>query len=484
MVPDVSLPDDLRRYGDAARTYAWVMHERIATHPGAVTAVLASLALGYVAYRLFEPLPAGTWPELKDSVVFEYSGWYLAQGNRLYVDIWDIKPPLVHEITAVLALLAGDDVALYHVLNLLANCAAIVLGAVATAGIVHELTDDSFGAITAGLATFTFPFYFYRALIGFKTKYFVVAAGLGCLYFAYRERPIAAGVVGAVVGGFWQFSIIFPLGALGLCWQTDGFDGTKRFLAAGGVTGGSILLPVVLWGSVPGMVAEVLLTPLLTTEQHAFSDRLQYIIRSLGKSLPVAVIGLTGIAGGLIPGRIRREWPLVLTVGWFTTQLVALDYDSLPDLFPWFAVVAVGVGLAVASSRRASRSGAEEHRSGATFETGSRSLGVAILAMAALSVATMGGYGTGSTGLTNPDTYDTSTQLDPDYTGGKTYNATERQYVYWNRVEISTCRAFGGVTQQQLVNRLELAEDGPWYEAPCGQFDAIWRAVRSKYGFW
>lgn len=482
MIPAVTIPDALRVPLCSMRTYAAKIRDRIVPNPIAVTVVVVSLFIAYAAYRLFEPLPPGTWPVLKDSVVFEYSGWYLAQGNRLYIDFWEIKPPLVHWVTAVLALVTGGDVVLYHVLNLLANCGAIVLGAAAASGIVHELTDDFSGALVAGVATFTLPFYFYRALIGFKAKYFIVAAGLGCLYLAYRDRYVAAGVTGAAAVGVWQLAVVFPIGALGLSWQADSREGATKFLVAGAGTGLIVLLPVVLWGAVPAMVAEVLLTPLLTTEQHIFTERVQYLIRTLGKTLPIVLIGLAGIAQGLVPRRFQREWPLVLAMAWFTVLLITLDFDYLPDLFPWFAVVCVGVGLAAASQRRSDRIEPDDHRSGTPSQTGSRALAVAVLAMATLSVVTMGGYGTGTTGFTNPDTYDINTQLDPDFAGARTYNASESQYVFWNRVEIPTCRAFGGRTQQRLVNQLELAEDKPWYEAPCGQFDPVWRAVRRKYG--
>lgn len=480
---DLSLPDDLSRYVDAIQTYAAVTRERSAAHPGVITAVLASLFLTYAAYRLYDPLPAGTWPELQDSIIFEYIGWYLSQGNRLYLDVWEVKPPLAFEVTAVLALLAGKNVVLYHILNLLANGAAIVLGAAAAAGIVYELTDDPLGAVVAGIVPFTLPFYYYRALIGFKGKYFVIAAGLSCLYFAYRNRPLLAGVAGAAVVGFWQLAVLFPIGALGLCWQADYRDGVTRFLAAGVSTGVIILLPIVLWGAVPAMVTEVLLTPLLITKGHTFSDRMQFIIRILGTSLPVAVIGLAGIAGGIASSRIHREWPLLIVVGWFTIQMVALDFDARPDLFPWFAVVALGVGLVVGHGRQRIPTRADDDRGAAAWSpSGSAAVAAAILVLAALSVGTMGGFGTGNTGLTSPDTYNTDRQLDPEFGGGRTYNATELQYVYWNRVEIPTCRAFGAYTQSRLVNQVGLAEDRPWYEAPCGQFRPVWRAVRTKYG--
>jgi hypothetical protein len=105
-----------------------------------------------------------------------------------------------------------------------------------------------------------------------------------------------------------------------------------------------------------------------------------------------------------------------------------------------------------------------------------------MLLMATLSVVTMGGYGTGNTGMTDPDTFDTGTEMEPELKPAKTYNATERQYVFWNRQELPNCRALGGYTQYQLVQRLPVDHDGPWYEVPCGQFDPAWRAVRDEYG--
>lgn len=475
------LSDPVRSSLAATRPYLDTVRAALAARPVAVAALVASLFLAVAAVRLFGSLPAGTWPHLRDSVKFEYLGWYLSRGNRLYVDVWAVKPPLPFEITAVLAALAGGDVVRYHVLALLANGVAAVLGAAAAAGIVHELTDDSLGAVVGGVGTFALPFYAYRALIGFKAKYLIVAAGLGCLYLAYRDRSVAAGVAGALAVGLWQLAAVFPVAALGLRWQADGRDGALRVLAAGTATGALVLLPVVLWGAVLAMVTEVLLTPLLVTESHTFADRARYVAATLGTATPVALLGLAGLVGGLTAGRRRREWPLALAVAWFTVAIVAFDFDHAPDLFPWLAVVAVVAGVAVARCRRYPATGDTRVPAGVPTRA-ARVLAAAVLALAALSVAPTAGYGVATTDLTAPDTYDTGTRLDPDFAGAKTYNATEKQYVYWNRVELPTCRALGAYTQARLVNEVGLAGDGPWYEAPCGRFGPAWRAVRSRYG--
>ncbi|MFB6304198.1 MAG: DolP-mannose mannosyltransferase, partial [Haloferacaceae archaeon] len=319
--------------------------------PAAVAAALAALLLAAAAARLFGSLPPGTWPHLRDSVKFEYVGWYLSRGNRLYLDAWAVKPPLPFEVTAVLAAAAGGSVVRYHALAVLANAAAAVVAAAAGAGIVRVLTDDALGAVVGGVGAFALPFYPFRALIGFKAKYLIVAATLGCLYCAYRERPAAAGVAGAAAVGLWQLAAAVPLVALGRCWQTGGRPAAARVVAAGLATGGLVLLPVVAWGAVPAMVTEVVLTPLLVAEDHALADRAWRVAAALGPAAPVALLGLAGVVGGLAPGRVRREWPLAFLAGWFGLALLALDFDNTPDLFPWLAVVSVGAGVAVGRVR-------------------------------------------------------------------------------------------------------------------------------------
>lgn len=444
---------------DLAARYQQV-RETLDAHPLALVAVVASLLQAYAAYRVYEPLGPNEWPVLKDSVIFEYIGWHVARGAKLYIDIWEVKPPLAFEVLSLLALVSGDSVATYHTLVLTLTSAAVVGSAVAVAAVVHELTDDTLGALAGGVTVFALSEFYWRALIGFKSKYLVVVLGLLVVWLALRERPYLAGVTGAACIGFWQLSVIFPLVALGLFVQRR--EGTRRYLAAGVTAGVVVLLPVVLWGAFPAMITEAVLTPLLITEDHALKDRIQFILRVLDITLPVVLVGLVSLAGSLHPDRVRREWPLVAAVGWFTFVMLFLDFDTVPDVFVWFAVTAVGVGLAVGRGSGDSR----------------RVLAAAVLVFAVVSVASMGGFGTGRTNLTSPETYDTTTELEPDFL----HNRTERQYLFWNAVEPPTCRVFVGVTQYQAIKRANLSpDDEPYWEAECGRFDPVWDAVVEKY---
>jgi len=479
MAPDEALSTEARRYAAEARTALRSAGAWLAARPPVAAALLALLALGYAAARLFTALPAGTWPWLGDSVIFEYVGWFLAEGNRLYIDVWEVKPPLAFEVTAVLAVLAGEHVALYHVLNLLVNAVAIAVGAAVAAGLVHDLTDDRLAAVVAGAAPFALPMYFYRALVGFKPKYLVIATGLGCLWLGFRERPLAAGAVSAAAVGFWQFAVVFPCCVVGLCWQTGGRRAASRAVAGGLGAGAVVLLPVLYWGALPAMVAETVLAPLLLTRGQPLLARVSDIGWALGSWAPVALVGVAGIARRATAGRLAREWPLLVLVAWFSIQLAALDYDNPPDLFPWLAVVSLGVGLAVADLRGWSDGLAA--RIPADSATLARTLAAAVLMLAAVAVATMGGFVTGPP-RTDPKTYDTTQERALNVSGPDDLDGVERQYVYWNRVPIANCRAFGAANQQRLVRRLGLAEGQRWETAPCGRLGPTWRAFRAAYG--
>lgn len=451
--------DDVRDRADGVRRH---LEATAASHPLIVLAVLATVLEAYAAIRVHAPLGPDEWPVLRDSVIFEYIGWHVAQGTPLYAGLWEVKPPLAFELTGTLALLAGGDIALYHTLNLAVTAGAVVATAVAAGAVVLELTDDPAATVAGGLTVFLLPTFYWRALVGFKSKYFVAAVGLLVLWLVLRERPLGAGVASAVCLGFWQLSVVFPVVALVTLVQRRDRNSITRFLAGGLATGLAVLLPVVAWNAVPAMVTETVLTPLLTAEDHALSNRIQFILRTLGVTIPVVAVGLVALGGSLDRKRVGREWPLVAATGWFALVMVFVDFDSAPDVFVFFALVAVGVGLAV--GRGSGESG--------------NILAVAVVGLAMLSVVTMGGYGTGSSTIPDSKTYDTTTELEPDFL----HNQTERQYLFWNGVEPPTCRVFVGQTQLRVIKEANLSSPGdPYWNAPCGRFDPVWDAVVRKY---
>jgi hypothetical protein len=457
---------ETRSYFLWARTVLRARAERIGIlidrRPLALVAVLASALQAYAAYRVYAPLSAGEWPRLRDSMIFEYVGWRLARGERLYVDVWEIKPPLAFEVTGGLALLSGGNVTLYHVLALLATSGALVGSAVLAAAIVEELTGDSPGAVIGGLTVFVLPAYFWRALIGFKSKYFVILFGFLLVWLLLRDRPALAGVAGAAAVGFWQMAIVFPVVGFGWVLQEGNRSDLRRFVAGGIGASAIILVPVAIWGALPAMLAEAVLTPLLITERTTPGENLRFALSLLGKSLPVALVGIAGYAGSLTRSRRGREWPLLVVLGWFTAVVLFFDLDFYPDLFPWFAVIGIGVGLAV----------------GHGSDYSSRALGVAMASLVVLSVATMGGFGAGGTGVPATGSFDTTMDLDPN----PPYNGTEAQYLFWTGEDAESCRLFAGWTQARLIRQANLSDPGePRWEVPCGRLSPVWEAFVEKY---
>jgi len=345
---------------------------------------------------------------------------------------------------------------------LLATSGALVGSAVLAAAIVEELTGDSLGAVIGGLTVFVLPTYFWRALIGFKSKYFVILFGFLLVWLLLRDRPALAGIAGAAAVGFWQMAIVFPVVGLGWILQEGSRSDLRRFVAGGIGTGVIILVPVVVRGALPAMLAEAVLTPLLVTEQTSPGENLQFALSLLGRSLPIALVGLAGYAGSLARSRRGREWPLLVVLGWFTVVVLFFDLDLHPDLFPGFAVIGIGVGLAV----------------GHGIDASSRALGAAIAALVLLSVATMGGFGAGGTGVPPTGSFDTTMDLDPN----PPFNETEGQYLFWSGEDAQNCRVYAGGTQIRLIRQANLSDPGErFWEVPCGRFSPVWEAFVEKY---
>jgi len=429
-----------------------------ARHPLGLVALLATTLQAYAAYRTYAPLAAGEWPRLRDSVIFEYIGWNLAEGSRLYIDLWEIKPPLAFEVTGLLAVVSGGSVTTYHTLNLLVTSGAVVASAVASAAIIEDLTGDSLGAVVGGVAVFTLPAYYWRALVGFKSKYFVVLCGLLVIWLALRDRPILAGAAGVAAVGFWQLAVAVPVIGFLMTLQRGRRYDAAGFLAGGVAFGAVMLLPVVLWGATEAMIAEAVLAPILVSDGGSMGGHARLAFRLLGKTIPIAVLGVAGYAGSLTGRRLSREWPLLAGVGWFTFVVLFIDLDAAPDLFPWFALLALGVGLAIGRGDGHAR----------------RVLSAAVLAMVLLSVLTMGGFGAGDPGLPGTGTYDTAAELSPHVP----FNGTDQQYMFWNDVEPPSCRVFAGRTQTRLIKRANLvAPTEAHWNVPCGRLAPVWDAV-------
>ena len=93
--------------------------------PLLVATVAIVLAAATVGRHLLTPLAVS-----RDSVSFQYAGWYVLQQVTPYVDFFHVRPALIYAVMTVLAVPSGGNVAALHVLSVLMAVAAVGAGGV------------------------------------------------------------------------------------------------------------------------------------------------------------------------------------------------------------------------------------------------------------------------------------------------------------------------------------------------------------------
>lgn len=442
-------------------------------HPLVAVALGTGAIQAVVGWRVHAAVPAGERLALRDSVIFEYLGWRLARGDRLYVDLWEVKPPLSFELTGLLAALSGGDAGLYHDLVLVATAGAAVACAVLAGALVAEATGDPLATVVGGLSVYAVPAFAWRATVGFKAKYVVVAAGLLAVLLHHRARDVGSGAAAAAAVGTWQLGVGFPAVVAALLARAGSWRRARRFVLGLALAGATILAPVAYWGTLDAMVAETLLAPLLVGEAGDPVGRLWRVVHLTGWGLPVVVLGAVGLvdAARSADGPERLWAPAI--GGWFAVQVLVVDLDAVPDLFPLLAITAVGVGLLVGREWPAPPAAVDLHPRRWTDLAG-----VALVALVVLNAVTLGGLAPGGSPHLPPETYDPPATLHPELP----YDETERQYVFWNRLPPPSCRLFAGPTQRRLVAVLEPGSDRGFFETDCGQLGPALDALARRYG--
>lgn len=394
-------------------------------------AVLALAATATQALSTVRVLARPGRPPLQDSIIMEYFGWYLTTGATMYVDAWDVKPPLSYEIPAVLALVA-PGVGTYHLLNVLATGAAAVGACLLVGLLVHRFTDDPAAALAAGVVPLAVPAYHLRAAVGFKPKYFVVLAGLGAVYLVFADRPAPAGAAAAASAGLWQLAVAFPAVAVALAVRRFDRTGLARFLAGGGAATALVLAPVVLDGAAVAMVVETVLVPLAvsaTSEGGTLLGRLERVGWAAGYATPVLALGVAGLVRAHTPG---RRWALALGA-WFVGVVLLVDFDAPPDLFPSVALAGLGLGFLLADRSEPAR----------------RGVGALLAVTVVTSALFLGGVGL----LSDPHAVPEAKPVADPATVDAPYDGAERRALYWHRLEPTTCHVFIGKKQAIWIER-------------------------------
>lgn len=402
-------------------------------------------------------------PMTPDAGIFQHIGWYLTEGGCLYVDAWEPKLPLSFETTAALSLLAGDDMYLFHILNIALMMGAAVGIVLLVGALTYHLTEDSLASLVAGLSMFLLPGFAVRPAYGFKAKYFLLLTGLLALFFILNDRPLASGIAAAASVGYWQLGAIFPLLVVGLTlrqrdWRAFGA------VALGGI-GFTILMiaPVILlWESVSQMIAQAVLIPLLIDEKTGLLKRVVAGVVHFKWASPFILLGLYGLWRRLRYHRKAEDWWVFAGAGWFGLIVLFIDFEpsGYTDLITGLAFVAIGVGLLVSTLH------SERRRSALTG---------ALLVIVLLNVVAFGSIGLIFSPVDTPApipmedlrTNDRALALSnvPDDT-------PDIRYIYWNRVRPETCHYRLSLLE---VNWLELV--GEDLSADCSDISEVRRVL-------
>lgn len=284
-----------------------------------------------------------------DAVLFQYSGWWMTQGGVAYIDIWDPKPPLVHEVATVLAYLSNGNMTVLYALSACLMATLFVTIVALTWIHVYDLTGDGGAAFAAGLFLLTPPFFYGLPAAGLYPKMLAICLGLAAVYLLRRERTLLAGVSAALAASAWQMAVVFALVVLGTILGNRRWDHVDIGTCLLGMIAASVLVlaPFVAQGALDVVITQTVIAPFVADESTSLFFRIYKGGRALKLVALLLPVGALAIAyESLIERRPDRVW-LLAGVSWSAFQLLVVDFDAQPDTMLVLVFTAMGYGLLV-----------------------------------------------------------------------------------------------------------------------------------------
>jgi hypothetical protein len=384
-----------------------------------------------------------------DAAIFQHGGWYITQGAAPYIHIWDIKPPLAMETTALLAIISGGNMYRLHLLSVMLTSMAAVGTVMLLGRLAHHMTNSAWGGLAAGLAMIALPGFHYLPALGFRPRYLMLALGFLSIELIRRRRPFWAGVCSAAATGYFLMGLIFPLSVM-LIWARQGRpDDWWRPLSGMLSITALVLLPVLLWGAFTPMLVEALLVPLVMGENLSLSTRLARVLEHVRYVVMLVPFGVIGLIHNARQRSADTIWPLLGGV-WFAFQVMWLDFDSFPDFFGALAYISLGIGLLVSENVAWLRRGV---------------LGLTS-ALVLISPIWLGGFGV----LFEP--FDPPGQ-NPRSESESRAGLPNMAYYYWYRVQPESCHYRLSVVEREWLERT----GQPLIESECERH--TWAEIRS-----
>ncbi|MFD1588830.1 DolP-mannose mannosyltransferase [Halorientalis brevis] len=289
----------------------------------------------------------------KDSALFQHAGWYIGQGAELYVDIWDLKPPLIYAVTTVLAVLSFGNMELLHLLSVAVAVATIVGGVTLVGVITHRLTNDGFASVVAGASTFVVTSTYMFPFAGIRPKYFAFLCGATALLMAIDDRPFLSGVAAAMGAGFWQMGGLLAFLVVGMALQRSGWRAAGRTVAGGVTVATLTVLPFVLTGNAIPLFVEVVLAPIYGVIRYTIPGRLLRTVIELGPGVALIPLGVYGWGRAAVAD-YDEYWWVAVGGGLYLLQ-VFLEFQGAIEMILVLMFLALGVGVLVAETSTPSR---------------------------------------------------------------------------------------------------------------------------------
>lgn len=334
---------DLEQYQSRSR---WSMLTQYVPTQWWVSIVVLTCVL---EYAIFFPI-TGTRVIAGDAAIFLYGGDLLVEGYAPYLYWWDIKPPLIYDVTALIALVAPHDPWMqFYIGSMLTALATIAT--VALAGmVVYRVTQSNPAAIVSCLVIIGFVSFLHRPVRGIFPKPFVFALGLAAIWLSLDDRHVLAAACGVCAAGFWQFGLIFTAIPFARAWYHER-DVLPEMVGVGAFCTILAVAPIVLLGGGRAMIHQVI-SALLAYHNGGLTivERLAKLIEYTPLIWPLLLAGIAGVIE-FVTRRRRHYWLLALIV-WPIIQLGFLDFDFSPDVTLFVVACALGLGIAVGSLHR------------------------------------------------------------------------------------------------------------------------------------
>lgn len=279
-----------------------------------------------------------------DSAFFQHAGWYITKGAVPYLDFWDIKPPVIYYLTAILSVLVSGNPFWLHVLSVVITIVVVVAGATLAGTVAARLTDSWIAGLVATATIYTLPATYTLPRHGIRVKFLLLAIGFACVASVLRRRIHLAGVLGGLAIVTYFTGAIFALIGVGVAGTRYGFQAAAKVAGVVVVTGLILVSPVVILGAGPAMIVQTVIVPFSTSASPDLWQRVAAGIIAFGPALlltPVAYYGLArrsvrygGAATVFFAGGVL-----------FALKVAVIDMEGPLDAVSFWGFVAVGVGV-------------------------------------------------------------------------------------------------------------------------------------------